>query len=200
MKFAVPNGWAEVYDACTGLDGPTGQRITAFVQVDRRRFAAVAGAPLEPVRYAVVRRQDNPAWRRCVSAKDCVVASGPCGWPDVIAASAKKAYGRWAKQRAEQINCDRPDDSAPVSASCEAQQCVDRAAMPQERWSACRADADCAVDLSCDAPVAINKRTLDDAGYQRWRWWKVVDAWDRCGAAETVAGEARCEQGVCVPR
>jgi hypothetical protein len=198
MKFSLPNGWADTYDACKGLPGDPGKRVEAIATAEQAKFQALAKAPLEPVRYEVVRRQDHAEWRQCAQKSDCVVVSGPCGAQDVAAKSAKKAYASWAHTREEQINCDQPDEARPVVA-CEAGQCLDTAATPKSAWSACNTDADCVIDLACDTPAAINKRTRLDAGYQRWHWFRTVDAWDRCAEVEEPKA-GRCVAGTCAAR
>jgi hypothetical protein len=128
------------------------------------------------------------------------MAAGACGFPDAIAKSARAAYASWAKTREAQINCDQPEESEnKITPLCQASQCVDPYAIPQTRWTACKADDDCEVDLECDVPTAVNKTTRSDPGYLRWRWWRVVDAWDKCSDPEMARRKGRCTQGRCVP-
>jgi hypothetical protein len=198
MRFTMANGWAETYEACKGLPGDPGKRVEAIAAAEQTQFLALAKAPLEFVHYDVVRRQDHPEWRQCRTKRDCVVVDGPCGAADVVAKSAKKDYASWARTREAQINCDQPDETHP-NVACEAALCIDSAAVLNPRWSTCNTDADCQIDLSCDAPVAINKRTRLDPGYQRWHWFRTVDSWDRCAEVEEPK-PGSCVAGSCVVR
>jgi len=194
----MPNGWTEPYEACIGLPGDGGQRTSQLASSEQAQFQALAKTPLEFVHYDVVRRQDHAEWRQCTAKQDCAVASGPCGATDVVAKSAKKAYASWTATRQEQINCDQFDEARPVLA-CEEGKCIDTNARPASCWSACAADADCVIDLVCDGSTPINKRMLADEGYQRWRWFRVVDAWDRCNEEQSPP-IGKCVGGRCALR
>jgi hypothetical protein len=195
MRNGVPNGWAEVYDACRGID-----RIASFVEEQAKDWKALMAKPVEFEPYTVVKRSEQRAWRTCATNAECTIARGACGFPDAIAKSAKGAYASWAKTREDQINCDQPEDGDKITAACVAATCVDPHATKQAQWAACKVDDDCVVDLECEpsAALAVNKKTRTDPGYLRWRWWQVVDAWDRCSDPDVPSKrQAKCISGSC---
>ncbi len=199
MPFSVALGHEDAYRDCTNLGpGTFGEQL----EVVRRQHAAwkkLAEAPVVFEKCDVVRRSDHPEWRACGATADCTVAIGPCGWPDVIAKSAKSSYHAWGKTREGQINCDNMSaEDTRVAPWCDAHQCVERAATPH--WNTCASNGECSIAMVCDQPVALNK-SLDGLDvFWRMRWWATVDNWDKCGGVEVpipADAKSRCVAGRC---